>query len=142
MLIRNCTVSTGGMYLTMADMQTFLKFISGGGNEKVLSSAMLREWFLPRMLLPDGVSGFGMPWEMTQAGAQNVVRFFFSLGRTGSCSHGFIRTRARAHDTRKAHCRLKHGAPSVLTLARGVCTSTNRHFPKKARRQAAGSTRR
>jgi hypothetical protein len=67
------------MYLTLADMQTFLKFISGSGNEKVLSSAMLREWFLPRMLMPDGVSGFGMPWEMTQAGA-TWVSFRFPHG--------------------------------------------------------------
>ena len=63
----------GGMYVTMADMQSFLEFLGGGGAGGAggagafLSSAMHREWFLPRSLLPDGVSGVGMPWEMMQA---------------------------------------------------------------------------
>jgi hypothetical protein len=61
-------------------MQAFLEFLGGSktGEKGVLSTSLLREWFLPRMLLPDGVSGFGMPWEMTQAmSTEGTVLFPF-----------------------------------------------------------------
>ena len=62
----------GGMFVTMADMKLFLQFL-GGGEKKFLSDAMRREWFMPRAMLPDGVSGFGMPWEIVQSKSKDGI---------------------------------------------------------------------
>ena len=63
----------GGMHATASDMASFLKFLGGGGGAAagpsggVLSAATMRKWFLPRYMQADGISGFGLPWEIQRA---------------------------------------------------------------------------
>ena len=58
----------GGMQSTAADMERFLHFLTGSiadaTAEAVLSTPRRRWWALPRFVNPDGISGYGMPWEL------------------------------------------------------------------------------
>jgi len=53
----------GGMYTTSADMAKFLQLLTSNSST-LLKPKTKRTWFMPHKLLPDGVSGFGMPWEI------------------------------------------------------------------------------
>lgn len=60
------TAPNGEMFATANDMSTFINFLtSPDGFEGVLSKWRKDEWLLKvGAIMPDGVSGYGMPWEI------------------------------------------------------------------------------
>jgi CubicO group peptidase (beta-lactamase class C family) len=57
----------GGMYSTPRDMAKFMSFLFSGGRgpegEHVLDSSSVAEVLTPIIVTPDGIDGFGFPWE-------------------------------------------------------------------------------
>ena len=62
----------GGMYTTAADMTKFLKFLCSD-TSTLLKTKTKRTWYQPHKLLPDGVSGFGMPWEILRPSSRWIL---------------------------------------------------------------------
>jgi CubicO group peptidase (beta-lactamase class C family) len=54
---------SGDLFTTAADMAKFLLLLTGSG-PSLLSAWRLRQWAQPKFLLPDGLGGYGMPWEI------------------------------------------------------------------------------
>ena len=68
----------GGMYSTAEDIASFLQLAitqSGLDKSRFLSQQVRDQWFSPTFVFPDGVTAFGMPWEMQYDSSTQAWRY-------------------------------------------------------------------
>ena len=75
----------GGMQSTAADMERFVHFLVGAAPApSVLDTAGLKRWAQLRTVMPDALSGYGMPWEMIRMDDRFVNTKSGSIDEFGS----------------------------------------------------------
>lgn len=67
----------GGLYSTAEDMAKFLAFLANPSATGLLRDQTVAQWVAPMFLLPDGVSGYGMPWELQLDQTGNGTGWWF-----------------------------------------------------------------